>query len=108
MAVSLGCDRCNLEKCLAAIKRETQRLAETEISARRLAAAKKQLIGQLAVSSDNGETLCLSMGKSLLSFGHIASDTENRNAIENVTAGQLRSLAETIFSENNISKLIYL
>ena len=108
MAVSLGCDRCNLEKCLAAIQRETCRLAETEISARRLAAAKKQLIGQLAVSSDNGETLCLSMGKSLLSFGRIASDSENRNAIENVTSEQLRSLAETVFSENNISKLIYL
>jgi predicted Zn-dependent peptidase len=108
MAVSLGCDRCNLEKCLAAIRRETQKLAETEISARRLAAAKKQLIGQLSIASDNGETVCLSMGKSLLSFGRIASDGENRASVERVTAAQLRSLAETIFAENNISKLIYL
>ena len=108
MAISLGCDRCNLEKCLAAIQRETLRLAETEISQRRLAAAKKQLIGQLAVSSDNGETLCLSMGKSLLSFGRIASDGENRSSIERVTAGQIREMAGTVFCENNISKLIYI
>ncbi|MDO4826690.1 MAG: pitrilysin family protein [Bacteroidia bacterium] len=108
MAISLGCDRCNLEKCLAAIRRETQRLAQELISAGRLAAAKKQLIGQLAISSDSGETLCLSMGKSLLSFGRIASDEENRSSIERVTAGGLREIAESVFSENNISKLIYL
>lgn len=108
MAISLGCDRCNLEKCLAAIRRETERLAQEPISAGRLAAAKKQLIGQLAISSDSGETLCLSMGKSLLSFGRIASDEENRSSIERVTASQLREIAESVFSENNISKLIYL
>ncbi len=108
MAISLGCDRCNLEKCLAAIRRETQRLAQEPISAGRLAAAKKQLIGQLAISSDSGETLCLSMGKSLLSFDRIASDEENRSSIERVTAGELREIAESVFSENNISKLIYL
>ncbi len=108
MAISLGCDRCNLEKCLAAIRRETERLAQEPISAGRLAAAKKQLIGQLAISSDSGETLCLSMGKSLLSFGRIASDEENRGSIERVTASQLREIAESVFSENNISKLIYL
>jgi len=108
MAISLGCDRCNLEKCLAAIRRETERLAQEPISSGRLAAAKKQLIGQLAISSDSGETLCLSMGKSLLSFGRIASDEENRSSIERVTAGGLREIAESVFSENNISKLIYL
>ena len=108
MAVSLGCDRCNLEKCLAAIRRETGKLSESPVSARRLAAAKKQLVAQLAVSSDNGETLCLSMGKSLLSFGRIASDEQNRASIDRISAEQLRALAETIFSEDNISKLIYL
>ncbi len=108
MAISLGCESCNLEKCLAAIRRETARLAQEPISPGRLAAAKKQLIGQLAISSDSGETLCLSMGKSLLSFGRIASDEENRSSIERVTEGELREIAENVFSENNISKLIYL
>ena len=71
VAICLGCDRDNLEKCCKAIGKEIRKLQDSPMSERKLKAAKKQLLGQLAISSDNGETQCLSMGKSLLTYGHV-------------------------------------
>ena len=108
MAVSLGCDRDNLEKCFTAIDKAVRELQEKPLSDRKLKAAKKQLLGQLAISSESGEAQCLSMGKSLLAFGRVASSAENKAAIEAVTATDLQAMALRIFSPSNLSRLIYL
>lgn len=108
MAITLGCDRCNLEKCRKAIAKVIQKLQEEKMGESRLKAAKKQLLGQLAISSDNGETQCLSMGKSLVSFGTVSSDRENREAIEAVTAERIRDAAERIFNPGKVSSLVFL
>ena len=108
MAISLGCDKENLEKCFSAISKAVDDLQDKPLSDRRLKAAKKQLLGQLAIGSESGEAQCLSMGKSLLAFGRVASSAENKAAIEAVTAADLQRLALRIFSPDNLSRLIYL
>ena len=108
MAISLGCDKDNLEKCFKAISKAIRELQDKPLSDRKLKAAKKQLLGQLAISSESGEAQCLSMGKSLLAFGRVASSAENKAAIEAVTSADLQSLARRIFSPDNLSRLVYL
>ena len=108
MAISLGCDKENLERCFSAISKAVGDLQGKPLSDRRLKAAKKQLLGQLAIGSESGEAQCLSMGKSLLAFGRVASSAENKAAIEAVTAADLQRLALRIFSPDNLSRLIYL
>ena len=108
MAISLGCDKDNLEKCFNAISKAIRELQDKPLSDRKLKAAKKQLLGQLAISSESGEAQCLSMGKSLLAFGRVASSAENKAAIEAVTSADLQSLARRIFSPDNLSRLVYL
>jgi predicted Zn-dependent peptidase len=108
LAICLGCDKENLQKCFRAIDKALARLQNEPLSERKLKAAKKQLLGQLAISSDNGETQCLSMGKSLLSFGRIASDEENKKKIESITAEEIQAIAKKIFSAENTSRLIFL
>ena len=108
LAITLGCDRCNLDKCLKAVDKVIGRMQDGKMSDSRLKAAKKQLLGQLAISSDNGETQCLSMGKSLISFGTVSSEARNREAIEAVTAEQLRESACKIFCPETTSSLIFL
>ena len=108
VTISLGCDKSNVDKCLTAIDKEINKLQNEIMSDRKLKAAKKQLLGQLAISSDNGETQCLSMGKSLLSFGKIHSGKENRSLIENITAEEIRDMAQKIFDKARLSKLIYI
>ena len=108
MAISLGCDKCNLEKCQEGVGKVIRKMQDDLLGESSLKAAKKQLLGQLAISSDNGETQCLSMGKSLLAFGTIASDKENREAIEAVTAAQIQDTARIIFNPEKVSSLIFL
>ncbi|MBO4469941.1 MAG: insulinase family protein [Bacteroidales bacterium] len=108
MTVSMGCDRANLRKCLAAADRIISKVCTAPMSPAKLRAAKKQLLGQLAISADSGETQCLSMGKSLLAFGEIMTDKKTRELIESISAEDLRSLAAKIFAPEKVSRLIYL
>lgn len=106
--ISLGCDRSNLEKCLSIVDREILKLQSTPLSPMRMKAARKQLLGQLAISSDNGETQCLSMGKSLMSYGKILSEEETRQKIESVTAEEIMAAASEIFGKESRSRLIFI
>lgn len=108
VAISLGCDKNNLDRCLNAIEKEIRKLQEAPLTERKLKAAKKQLMGQLAISGDNGETQCLSMGKSLLAYGKISGDRKTKELIEGITAEDIREMAQVIFAPEKISKLIYI
>jgi predicted Zn-dependent peptidase len=108
VAVCFGCDKPNLERCLAGIDRILKRLREEPLSERTLKAAKKQLLGQLAISSDNGEAQCLSMGKSLLAWGKIDTSAQMRARIEAVSADALQAMAKRLFAPEALSQLIYL
>ena len=108
MAISLGCERENTEKCIDAVRREISKFQDNALTDRKLRAAKKQFLGQIAISSDNGESQCLSMGKSLLAYGKVASAEEIKREIEAVSADMIRDMACRIFSPDRTSCLILL
>lgn len=108
VAISLGCDKNNIDKCIAAIHKEINRLQSEPMTERKLKAAKKQLLGQLAISSDNGETQCLSMGKGLMAYGKITDGKETKDLIEAISAEDIMEMARTIFAKENLSRLIYI
>ena len=107
-AITFGCDKPNLERCLSTLDKILARIREVPLSERTLKAYKKQLLGQLAISSDNGEAQCLSMGKSLLAWGRIDTSAEMRARIEAVTPAALQQMAARIFDPDRLSRLIYL
>ena len=107
-AITFGCDKPNLERCLTAIDRILGRLRDEPLSERTLKAYRKQLLGQLAISSDNGEAQCLSMGKSLLAWGRIDTSAQMRARIEAVTPEALQAMARRLFAPDTLSRLIYL
>lgn len=108
VAISIGCDKANLDKCIETTYKELRKLQAEPLSDRKLKAAKKQLLGQLAISGDNGETQCLSMGKSLLAYGKINGTKETRDLIENISAADIQQIACTVFDTTKLSKLIYI
>lgn len=108
VAISLGCDKANIDKCLKTIEKEIGKLQDEPLSPRKLKAAKKQLLGQLAISGDNGETQCLSMGKSLLAYGRITGGKETRALVEGIKAEDVQEMARKIFDPSKMSTLIYI
>ena len=108
ITISLGCEKENLRKCLRAVERILAKICSAPLSEAKLKAAKKQLLGQLAISGEGGETQCLSMGKSMISFGKIMKDEQTRALIDAITAEDLHRMAVRTFSPGKVSKLVYL
>lgn len=107
LTIYFGCDKAHLDRCIDLIHKELDFVKENELSARYLQSAKKQLLGQLAISSDNGEAQALSMGKSLLVYGDILSSEMIREHILAITAQDIRDAANEVFNRERLSQLIY-
>ena len=108
VTICLGCDKSNVEKCIEVIGKEIRKLQNETLSERRLKAAKKQLLGQLAISGDNGETQCLSMGKGLMAYGKVSGNKENKELVNAITAEEIQEMACRIFAPENLSQMIYI
>ena len=66
---------------------------------KRLEAAKKQYLGQLAVASDNREQVALSLGRSMMYFGDIKSPDDIKNQILAITPDDVRKVAEMMSAD---------
>lgn len=107
MTIYFGCDKGNYEKCLSLIYSELAKFREQPCSETMLKGAKKQLLGQIAISSDNGESQCISMGKGLMVFSEVMEMEQMKAKIEAVTAEDLLEVANEIFVPEKMSKLVY-
>ena len=107
LMIYFGCENPNLERCVALVKEELAAIREKPLGERALRAAKKQLLGQLAVASDNGESQALSMAKSMLVFGEILPDEEVRRRINAITPQSLQAVAAEVLAEDRLSTLIF-
>ena len=105
--IYFGCEKPNLERCIALVHEELAVLRDKPMKESALRAAKKQLLGQLAVASDNGESQALSMAKSMLVFGGILSDEEVRRKIEAISPASLQRAAAEVLAESRLSTLIF-
>ena len=76
-------------------------------SGAQLTAAKKQIIGQIGVASDNFENNALDMGKAFLHYGKFEGPGEVFKRIEALTAEQLLEIANEMFTEEYLSTLVY-
>lgn len=106
-SIYFGTDPKNAQKALSLVYKELKKIRETKLSCSQLAAAKKQMIGQLSVSGDNKEGLFLGLGKSFLHYNRYDTLAEAIDKIEKITAEQLLEVANEVFAEENLSTLIY-
>jgi len=72
-----------------------------------LSRAKRHLIGQLAISTENREDLMLSLGKSLLFFNRVDSLEVIFERIEKIGSNEILDIANEVFDEPQSSILIY-
>lgn len=107
VTIYFGCDKDHVDKCISLVHKVLSDFREKLMSERTLNEAKKQLLGQLAISSDNGEAQVLSMGKSIMIFGRTIEAEETRKQIESVTPAQIQEVACEIFASEMLSTLIY-
>ena len=107
MSIYFGCDPADVGTCLELVYKELARLRNVRLTDARLSAAKKQIIGQIAVASDNFENLALDMGKTFLHYGRYEDSAELYARIEALTSSELLDIANEMFDESTLSTLIY-
>lgn len=106
-AIYFGCDHHDAEKCKRIVKKELQRLCDAPLSDKALAAAKRQIIGQVALSYDNFESVAIGMGKRMLHYGRTQTKEKMIERIQALTAEQVWDAAKEVFNPENLTILEY-
>ena len=104
-SVYFGCDPHDVNRCVRLVKGEFKRLMEKPLPEKTLAAAKKQIKGQLAVACDNNENFAIDFGKSFLHFGDEKDIEKLYQKIDAVTAEQIQQVAKEIFDKDSLATL---
>ncbi|MDR3118680.1 MAG: insulinase family protein [Mediterranea sp.] len=107
-SIYFGSDPCQAKRCLRLIENEMKALRTKKLTESQLSAAKKQLIGQIGVASDNNENNALSMAKTFLHYDKWESPGSVFKRINGLTAEQLQETACELFDPDRMSTLIYL
>ena len=102
--VYFGCDAEDVGRCVRLVNGVLGSLADGKLTYRKLEEAKKQYVGQLTVASVNSEQEALSMARSTLYRGRAVTSAEVVDAIRNVTAEDVRRVAESL---NGMSRLTF-
>ena len=105
--IYFGCDLKDTDRCIELVQKELRNLREQPLTTSRLNAAKKQIIGQIGVASDNFESNALDMAKSFLHYKQYEAKEKLFQRIESLTASYLQDIANEMFDENYLSTLIY-
>jgi predicted Zn-dependent peptidase len=101
-------DKSKLERSRKVVLREFARLRDKKLGTLQMHRAKKQLLGQIAISSENNETLMLSMAKSYLVYNRIDGLKEIEKKIQAISPEELIEIANEILEERQLSSLTYL
>ncbi len=106
-SVYFGSDPKKIDRCVDLIHKEFKILRDKALSSSQLEAAKRQIKGQIGVSSDNRESLTMGMAKSFLQYNRFDSLEEAYARIDALSASELLETANLIFDESKLSSLIY-
>jgi predicted Zn-dependent peptidase len=106
-SIYFGTDPRHAEKALHLVHKELRRICDCKLSASQLATLKKQVTGQLGISSDNKESLFLNSGRQFLHYNRYETLSDVCKKIEHASAEEILEAANEVFSPDNLSTLIY-
>lgn len=105
--VYFGCDKDDVKRCLRLVHKELDNLIKKPLTEYQLAAAKKQIKGQIGVAADNRENFALDFGKSFLHYGWEKDILMLYKNIDAITVDNISDVAKDIFSPVGLTTLIF-
>jgi len=90
-------DKSKTGKCVLQIEKELEQLKRKALSMGQLKKLQLQVMGQLAIASDNNDARMLSAGKSMLMFGRVDDLHDICKQITEVNAERLCDIANKVF-----------
>lgn len=105
--VYIGCDKEEVEKCIDLTFKELKKITTQKFGTLQLHTAKKQFIGQLAITNEAKLNEMLSIGRSALYFNEVETTESSFQKVEAITADEILEAANRIFIPDQFSSLIY-
>ncbi len=105
--VYFGTDHENLSRATDLVFKELKLVREKKLGVLQLSKAQKQLMGQIAISTENHEDLMLTIGKSLLLFNKVEPVQSVFKKIEAVTQSDIIEMANDYLKQEQMSKIVY-
>ncbi len=102
-----GCDPHDVAKCRRLVRRELDKMAEKPLSPTALAAAKRQIKGQIGVACDNRESFAIDFGRSYLHHGIEKDPARLMARVDEVTAEGIQAVAQDIFDKDRMTTLMF-
>ncbi len=106
-SIYVGCHFDSIQKCLELIQKELKKINTTALGTLQLHYAKKQFLGQLAISNESKINEMFALGRSALFFKEVETLEESIAEFEKITANELLEVANEIFDFDRFSTLIY-
>ena len=106
--IYFGTEHKQVDRCIRLVKKELKKLCDKPLSPAQLAAAKKQIIGQIGVARDHAENTALGMAKTFLHYHKMDDPQDLFRRIEELTAKELWEVSNEMFAEDYLSTLIYI
>jgi predicted Zn-dependent peptidase len=103
--ISFGTEPSQLNKSVELVKQELQMLCDRKMGIKQLAAAKEQLLGQIAMAEENSLNFMMQNARYLLDLDKIPPMEEAFTKVRDVTATRLRELANEMFDQEKLSYL---
>ena len=108
LSVYFSSDKSKLEQSNKVVIREFSKLREKKLGTLQLSRAKRQLMGQIAISAENHETLMLSMAKSYLVYNKFDDLNEIGKKIDRITAEEILEIANEVLDNAKLSSLTFI
>ena len=97
--IYFGCDPADRDRCLELVLKELRKISMEPLTPRALAAAKKQFIGQLTVSSSSLEQTVLSAARAVTMNGRVRLRREVVDSIASITPDDVLAVASMLRPE---------
>ncbi len=107
LSIYFGTEKDKFDKSLRLVHKELKKLRTQKLGTLQLKRAKDQIIGQIAISTDNNENLLFTLGKSFMLFNEFEELASVNARINAITASQLLEVANENLDPSQLSLLIY-
>jgi predicted Zn-dependent peptidase len=105
-AISFGTEPSQMKKSLELVDLELRKLRDDKMGVKQLAAAKEQIMGNIAIAEENNLNFMMTVARSVLDTGEITPLDELFERIRNTTGQKLQQLAHEMFVDEKMSFLL--
>lgn len=107
-SVYFGTDKSNFKKVLKTLKQEMQKISEVTMGPKQLEKAKQQIIGQMAMASENNQEMLVGIGKSYMLYHKLDAFEDIKKVVNAITAQQIQEVAQEVFAPEQLSTFAYI